>query len=181
MFVAAAWLVVDRGGLLAWIGTVLATLLLLKVLRWPSPRDPVLAVATLTVWALAWVVTWQYVVSTWEPGEVVVVEIGDGGPTVRVWVLDVSDGPIMYYDAPPDVASSLLAGVPLSVTRNGQVRHGCATAIRVDEVPEEQLQDAIGEMDDKYQHRNQATGVFYSILGARRDRVDVLVQLTPCE
>ena len=38
MFAVAAFLVIDRGGLLAWIGVVLGALLLLKVLRRPSPR-----------------------------------------------------------------------------------------------------------------------------------------------
>ncbi|NNL85150.1 MAG: hypothetical protein HKP27_05830 [Myxococcales bacterium] len=179
MLAAAAFLVVDRGGLLAWIGVVVGALLLLKILRRPSPRDTMLSVAILGTWTIAWGATWNYVVSTWESGEVVQLEVA-GEHTARVWVLDMSDGPNMYYDAPPDVANRLLAGAPLSITRNGQVRHGCATTSRVQELPEEQIQDLIDRMEEKYKGRNRATDVFYSVLGVRRDRVGLLIKLTPC-
>lgn len=180
MCVAAAVLVIDRGGLLAWIGLVLGALLLLKMLRRPSPRDTTLCVAILGIWGIAWGATWYYVVSTWESGEVVQIEVA-GGHTARVWVLDMNDGLSMYYDAPPDVASRLLEGARLSMTRDGHVRDECATASRVAELPEEQLQGLITRMEEKYEGRNTATDVFYAVLGVRRDRVGLLIELTPCE
>ena len=179
MWVAAAFLAFDRGGLLAWVGVVLGALLLLKILRRPSPRDAVLSLAALGIWAISWGAAWSYVVSTWESGEVVVVDVA-GEHTARVWVLDQSDGPLMYYDAPPDVAGRLLEGAPLSMTRNGHTRHECASASRVEDLPEEQLQELIGQLEEKYAGRNTATVVFYSVLGGRRDRVGVLIRLTPC-
>ncbi len=179
MFAAAAFLVVERGGLLAWVGAIVGVLLLLKILLRPSPRDAALSVAILGIWALSWGATWNYVKSTWESGEVVQLVI-DGEYAARVWVLDMSDGPIMYYDAPPDVASRLLAGVPLSMTRNGHVRHACASASRVQDLPEERMQDLLDEMEKKYDGGSTATQVFYSVLGGKRDRVGVLVRLIPC-
>ncbi len=179
MFVAAAALVVDRGGLLAWIGVVAALLVLLKILRWPARHDASIALATLGVWAIAWGGTWSYVVSTWESGEVVELDVA-GGHTARVWVLDMSDKPVMYYDAPPDVAGSLLAGARLTVTRNGRVSQGCADAARVDGTAEVRLQEVFSRMEEKYKERNRATEIFYSVLGGRRDRVAVLMELTPC-
>jgi len=179
MLAAAALLVFDRGGLLAWTGVALGAVVLVKILRRPSPRDTMLSVTILGIWIISWGITWGYVVSTWESGEVVQIEIA-GGHTARVWVLDTSDGPIIYYDAPPDVASRLLAGAPLSMSRNGHVSDGCATATRVQELPEEKVQDLIHRMDEKYEGRNTATTVFYSVLGGRRNRVGLLIEPTPC-
>lgn len=179
MVIAAVLLVVDRGGLLAWSGAVLGALLLLKVLLRPSPRDVLLSVATLGVWAVSWGAAWAYVVSTWESGEVVQIEVA-GGDIARVWVLDTSDGPLMYYEAPPDVANRLLAGAPLSMTRNGQVQNECANASRVEELPEEQVQDLLSQLEEKYEGRNTATAVFYAVLGVQRDRVGMLIRLAPC-
>ena len=180
LLVAAAILVIARGGLLAWLGVLVGALLLFKILRRPSPRDAWLSLAILGIWAISWGATWYYVMSSWESGEVVELEI-DGTHTARVWVLDMSEGPVMYYDAPPDVASRLLAGAPLAMTRNGEVRRECAAASRVDELPDEQVQPLIDRMEEKYEGRNTATVVFYSILGGRRDRVGLLIQLTPCQ
>lgn len=179
LFLAGAFLAVDRGGLLAWLGVALGALLGAKVLLRPASRDAVLALATLGLWAVAWVATWTYVRSTWESGEVVQLELA-GGHVARVWVIDPSDGPVMYYDAPPDAASRLLAGTSLTMTRDGQARQECATAVRADELPEERLQELYGHMEDKYQGRNTATVVFYSVLGVQRDRVGLVIRLTPC-
>jgi len=180
MAVGAAYLVVDRGGLLAWIGVVLGALVLLKVLLRPSPRDAMWSVAILGIWIASWVIAWSYVRSTWESGEVVQIEIA-GGHTARVWVLDTSEGPVMYYDAPPDVADRLLAGTSLSMTRDGHVRNECASASRVEELPDARVQDLIERMAEKYEGRNTATEVFYSVLGGKRDRVGLVIELTPCE
>jgi hypothetical protein len=179
LLLIAGYLVVERGGLIAWSGVILAGLLLVKTLRWPTSRDMMLVAATFALWASAWAMSWYYVVSMWESGEVVDVEIG-GEHTVRVWVLDMKDGPTMYYDAPPGVARSLLAGVPMSVTRAGHVQRGCASTTRVEDVSEEQALDVYRAMEEKYQGRNQATEFFYAVLGAKRNRIDVLVRLAPC-
>ncbi len=180
MLIATTLLVVDRGGLLAWVGIVLGSLLFLKFLRRPSPRDAALAAALLGIWAAAWGATWMYVVSTWESGEVVQIDVADEH-TARVWVLDTDDGPVMYYDAPPDVASSLLAGASLSVTRDGRVEDACASASRVEELPEERIQGLLEAMEEKYGSRNRATDVFYALIGVKRNRVGLVVTVVPCE
>ncbi|MDJ0788424.1 MAG: hypothetical protein QNK05_16580 [Myxococcota bacterium] len=179
LLVASAFLVVDRGGLLAWLGAVLAAGLLLKILRRPSARDALLSAGALGVWAISWGATWGYVVSTWESGEVVQLDVA-GEHTARVWVLDLSGGPIMYYDAPPEVASPLLAGEAVSMTRDGRVRDACAVAARAEDLPEDRLQDLIGRMEEKYGSRNLATTVYYSVLGVKRDRVGLVIELAPC-
>ncbi len=180
MVIAAAFLAFDRNGLLAWVGVALGALLLLKLLRWPSSRDTLLCVVAVGAWTLSWGAAWAYVVSTWESGEVVELEVASEH-TARVWVLDLSEGPLMYYDAPPDVAGRLLAGAPVSMTRGAQVRDGCAHATRVQEVPEERLRDLTRQLESKYEGLHTATTVFYVVLGGKRDRVGVLVELTACE
>ena len=179
LLLAAAFLAIDRNGLLAWLGVGLGVFLLIKCLRRPSPRDAMLAVTVIGVWAACWGAAWKYVESTWESGEVVQLEI-EGAHTARVWVLDGSDGPLMYYDAPPEAASRLLAGAPISMTRNGQLRQACAAATRVDALPKERYDALLDQMLEKYEGLNTATNVFYVVLGGKRDRVGVLVGLGPC-
>ena len=107
------------------------------------------------------------------------VEIADGD-SIRVWVIDTSDGPAMYHDAPPEVAERLLAGVPVSMTRNGRVTRACAAAAPIDALPEEQVAGLLRVMEEKYAGRNTATAVFYAVLGVRRDSVGLLLRLEPC-
>lgn len=179
MGVASVSLIVDRGGLLAWVGLALSVAVLAKALRWPSPADALTALAIASLWAGAWAATWYYVVTTWESGEVVEIEV-DGGHRARVWVLDLNDGPVMYYDAPPAIAQRLLDGAPMTVTRGQRTQSGCARAARVEDLPEARLQDALDAMSRKYRDSNRATGIFYAVLGGKRDRVDVLMSLGPC-
>ena len=179
LFVAGGFAAFDRGGLLAWIGVLLGALLLLKAWRRPSPKDAVLALAALGLWLVGWAATWQYVMSTWESGEVVQIEV-EGGHVARLWVLELNGEPHMYYDAPPEIARQLLAGAALSVERGGQIRQGCASAERVDDLPEARMQEALGLMEAKYADQNMATNVFYVVLGGRRDRVGLLMKLEPC-
>ncbi len=179
LLVAAALLVVERGGLLAWTGVVLGPLLLLKAALRPAPRDVILSIVLLGIWAASWGIAWSYVRSTWESGEVVQLEIA-GEHVARVWVIDTSDGAVMYYDAPPDVATSLLGGARLSVTRDGQVTHACAAAKPVDRMREDELQALFDRMLEKYEGRNTATDVYYVVLGVERDRVGLVIRPTPC-
>ncbi len=180
MFAAAVFLVVDRGGILAWIGVVAGALLFLKVLRWPSPRDAVTSVAVLGIWVMLWAGTWWYVRSAWESGEVLQMRIADKH-TVRVWVLDMSDGPVVYYDAPPEAAELLLRGAPLSWTRARSNTQGCAAAERVSDLSEEQALAVVKLMEEKYKGANMATNVFYLALGGKRDREGLLIRQQPCD
>ena len=180
MFAAAVFLVVDRGGILAWVGVVAGALLFLKVLRWPSPRDAVTSVSVLGIWVMLWAGTWWYVRAAWESGEVLQMRIADK-QTVRVWVLDMSDGPVVYYDAPPEAADLLLGGAPLSWTRAGHTKQGCAAVERASDLSEEQALAVVELMEEKYKGANMATNVFYLALGGKRDREGLLIRQQTCD
>jgi hypothetical protein len=182
LLVASGFLILQRGGMLAWSGALLALLLAAKVWLRPSTKDLALAVSLLTLWGLAWAAIWQYVKSEWESGEVVVIDIEtpSGRHTARVWILELNGEPTMYYDAPPRIAQQLLNGAPVAMRRNGVTVHECADASRVTEVSDEVLTKVFDRMEEKYQERNNATQIFYRMLGGERDRVPILLRLTAC-
>lgn len=175
-------LVVERGGLLAWIGLAVGLALLIKIYLRPSAVDLALSIGTAAVWALTWAGTAWFVFSTWESGEVVElsVETHDGIHTARVWALDEVDSLVLYYDAEPEIADALISGNPIRVQRQDQiVRLGDVVAIPVEDMPEDELNRLYGLMIDKYGDRNVATDVFYGLLGRSRDRVAVVVTIRP--
>ncbi len=152
----------------------------LKAAFRPAPRDAVWAVAALVLFGVAWGTVWFYVVSTWESGEVVQLTLADNH-VARVWVLDTEAGPAMYYDAPPRVAELLLASAPVTMTRNDGDVQGCARASRVEALPEARVQQLLGRMQTKYAHRNTATAVYYALLGVRRNRLGLVIEIGPCD
>ena len=64
-------LVIERGGLIAWFGLLCGALLLFKAWRKPGKHDLTFTVGVLLSCTVAWVVTHNYVISTWESGEVI--------------------------------------------------------------------------------------------------------------
>ena len=179
LLLAGVALAIDRGGLLAWLGVVLGGALLFKAVKRSGATDPVLAASVLAAWGLSWGIAWFYVQSTWESGEVVQIEV-DGGRPARVWVMDTEAGPIMYYDAPPEAAQGLLAGAPMTMVRNRALQEGCARATRLEDLPAERVQDLFGRMEQKYGEQSSATNVFYLVLGVKRDRVGLVIELAAC-
>lgn len=182
LLVASSFLILQRGGMLAWAGALLALLLAAKVWLWPSTRDLALVVSLLVLWSLTWAAIWQYVQSEWESGEVAAIRIDtpSGPHAARVWILELNDEPTMYYDAPPRIAQQLLQGARVAMSRNGVTVHACADARRVADVSDEVLTGLFARMQEKYQERNNATRIFYFVLGGQRDRVPVLLRLAPC-
>lgn len=177
--IGATLVVVERGGAIAWTTLVVAGLLLAKFWRRPAQRDLLLALALSVVAVGGWLGTRQYVINTWESGEVVelAIDLGDRVHKARLWVLDVESDPIVYYDAAPEVAQALLAGEPLGFTRAGAVSRRIPNATRVSDVPESTAAELLNAMNEKYGERNSAATLYYVLLGRPRDRIDVIVRL----
>ncbi len=177
--VVALLLSVDRGGLIAWVALLVGVALLAKTWLKPTRHDLGLGVGLAIVFALAWVGTRYYVISTWESGEVVelAIDTNKGTHIARLWVLDIETHPLVYYDAEPDVAKSLLTGKPLQFTRAGEVSTRLPRATRVDTLPEDEANLIFAAMATKYGDRMSAADVYYLMLGRSRDRVAVIVSL----
>lgn len=175
----ALLLVVDRGGVLAWATLLVGAALLAKIWFKPSRIDPGLSVGLAAVSAMAWVGTFYYVISTWESGEVVelVIDASNGAHTARVWVLDIGEHPLVYYDAEPEVAKSLLEGRPLQLTRAREVSNRIPEATRVDTLPVDEANRIFETMVNKYGDRVGAADIYYSMLGRSRDRIAVVAKL----
>ena len=177
--VVALLLVVDRGGVIAWGTFVLGGALLAKIWLKPSKSDTGWSVGMAIIPALAWVGTLYYVITTYESGEVVelAIDIGSDTHTARVWVLEIGADPVVYYEADPEVADSLLAGKPLQFTRAGEISTRIPNAELVDSLPEDEANRVLEVMGAKYGDRMTAADVYYVMLGSPRDRVAVVVTL----
>lgn len=175
---AALVLAVDRGGLIAWGTLVVAAGLLVKIWRQHTSLDLMLSVGLAVVPVLLWVATLNYVISTWESGEVVelAIPIEDGTHTVRLWVLDIGPHPLVYYDAEPKVAISLLAGKPLQFTRAGEVSTRIPKARRVETLTEDETNLILEAMATKYGDRNSAADLYYIMLGRAQDRISLIAE-----
>ena len=172
-------LILERGGLIAWVGFVVGIGLLAKIWFKPSNRDVTLGVVLLAVTGLVWIATHQYVISTWESGEVVELnfETSKGPHTARLWVMDIGDDEVVYFDAPPEAAESLLAGKPVQFERAGNVSTRTPSATPVDQLSEAEGEAVLGAMEAKYGDRNNAAIVYYALLGSPRDRIPLVARM----
>jgi len=182
LLIVAGYLVVQRGGLLAWSGVIAALLLLIKQRARPSRTDMFVVLGFTLLWTASWAAAWSYVRSTWESGEVVElsVPVSDEIQTARVWILDADGGPVMYYDAPPRIGEALLAGAPITLARGNERIEACADATPAADLPRDEMSALLGVMWAKYQERNRATDVFYVLLGVERDRIGLVVRIKEC-
>ena len=179
LLIVSALLIYHRGGGLAWFGLLLAVGLLVKAWRRPSARGWLTGLNLVAVWALAWPAVFYYVISTWETGEVVELSINttNGNHTVRTWIMESPDSLIVYYDAPIDAATALLANAPLSLARDGasvDVREYSATL--ADDLSRQRGEQVIELMSKKYGDRNTATDVYYGLLGQPKDKTGVVIE-----
>lgn len=179
MTLVALALVVDRGGVIAWGTFVLAGALLAKIWLKPSKSDTKWSVGVAIIPTLAWIGTFYYVITTYESGEVVelAIDLGADTHTARAWVLEIGTDPVVYYEADPEVAESLLAGKPLQFTRAGKKDVRIPNAKLVDSLPEGEANRVLEVMRDKYGNRMTAADIYYVMLGSPRDRVALLVTL----
>ncbi|MGI9327039.1 MAG: hypothetical protein ACR2PZ_17610 [Pseudomonadales bacterium] len=177
--VVALILLVDRGGLIAWATLIIGVALLAKIWLKPARLDLGFSVGLAVVPVLAWFGTLYYVISTWESGEVVELAINtSSGPhTARLWVLDIEETPLVYYDAEPEAAKSLLAARPLQFTRAGEVSTRIPKARKIDALPEDEANQILEAMATKYGNRNAAADYYYGLLGRSRDRVALVAHL----
>ncbi len=177
LVMAGLFLVAERGGVLAWAGFIVGALMLATSLLRPAATGMKSVLAVAMIWGLAWAGTTWYVISTWESGEVVelVIPLTDGSHTARLWVLDLDDSAIIYYDAEPQIASALLSGIPVRFKRRGKEQTLMPETSLADDVPAARMDQLFGLMTEKYEWRNTATDIFYTLLGRSRDRVAVII------
>lgn len=172
-------LIINRGGLIAWTACLTGIGLLTKSWLKPSGLDLGFAVGLAFISVLAWTVTRYYVIATWESGEVVelTVETSAGPHTARLWVMDTGADPLVYYDAEPEVAASLLAGNPVQFSRGGNVSTRFPKTQPVDTLPEDEANRIFEAMNTKYGDRVGAATIYFAMLGRSRDRVAVVTSL----
>ena len=179
----ALGLVIDRGGLIAWLTLILgAAFVAILIFRPISGIKAVVLSAMLAVIPSAlWIGTVKYVIKQWESGEVVelLIDTEQGPHTARLWVFNIDHREAVYYDADPEVAHALLAGKPLQFTRAGNVSTRIPAATRVDTLPEEQANQILESMQTKYGELNSAATIWYVMLGSPNDRIPVVVYLSP--
>lgn len=175
----ACYLVATRGGLIAWALLISAVLLLLKAWRRPAAADLIWSLTIAGTGALLWAVTFYYVITTWESGEVVelVISTSDGPHTARVWTMEIEGATFVYYDAPRAAADALLAGTPVQFTENGKVSTRIPDSTEADLLSAAQANQIMAAMTSKYGDRVAAADVFYLLLGRSTDRVAVLTKL----
>lgn len=178
---AGLYLVFSHNGLIAWFALLGGVLLLGKIWRRPTERDLALSLGLILVPVLLWAGTYYYVISSWESGEVVELEIqtSNGSLTARLWVMDIGPHPVVYYDALPEVAQSLLAGHPLRFNRAGQISIRVPQATPVEALGEEQANRIMSAMQNKYGALNDAAVLYYLMLGRAADRVALVATLVP--
>ena len=176
----AVGVLVYRGGLIAWVGLFLAIGLLAKVVLRPSGNELGLSIVLALGSAIAWAGAWYYVISTYESGEVVelAIDTGDGeSHTARLWVFELAGDPTVYFDANPRAAESLLAGRPLSFTRDGVTSTLTPNARKAESLTEQEVSAAFAAMGSKYGERMRAADIYYVLLGLPRNRTSLVVRL----
>ena len=72
------------------------------------------------------------------------------------------------------------SSIELCALSGREPSRGCAVASRVDDLPEERYQALYAVMMDKYAKQSSGTNVFYAVLGGRRDRVGLLLEIGTC-
>ena len=173
----ALFLAIDRGGLFAWSLLLASTGLLIKIRLKPSKRDLALSIGLATGAGLIWASVLYYVISTYESGEVVelAIQTHQGTHSARLWVLDIGTKLVVYYDAEPHVAKSLLSGQPAQLTRAGTTSTCTPQANPVDALPKAEAERLLAVMETKYGNRMKAADVYYLVLGRPRDRAALVV------
>lgn len=177
--IVALTLVIDRGGLIAWSVFIVSVIFFYRFHLKPSRLDLGMSIGLALFSLLAWIGTFYYVITTYESGEVVELDIHTENElrTARLWVFEIGAELVVYIDAVPDVANSLLAGRPLQLRREGQVSTRIPRASQIELLAEENANLVMAAMETKYQDRMTASTVYYLFLGRPRDRIALVVEL----
>ena len=176
---ASAYLIYQRGGVLAWLGAVLGAGLLLKALLRPAPTDLPVALTLSTMWMISWAAIFYYVISTWETGEVIelTIELPEGNHVARTWIIEAPEALILYYDAPATAGAALVSGAPIKVKRgNEPFLFSQYSAAEVKDMQESEINAVLALMAKKYGDLNDAADIYYGFLGRSRDRIGIVVK-----
>ncbi len=182
LLASGAVLLVERGGLFAWAGTLAGIGLLIKILARPSAADSKISALALTAFATAWIVTYLSIVLIWETGEIAElhVETSTGVNTTRVWVLDFEGDTVIFYDAEPEDAASLRGDPKISVTRRStEIEYAQVQVISAEAAPAEAINRIYEGWHEKYGNRNLVTPVYSLMFGRSRTKEAFVITLTP--
>ncbi len=174
-------IVAQRGGLVFWTALVVTAAWAGKILVRPGGRDLAVIIGIGALTAMSWGGISAWVFSTWESVEVVTVEVPMEGrvQTVRTWIMDERDPPWIIYDADANVADALLAGTNISVIRNGITTPYAVDVSLYDEMTPEESAPLFDEYMSKYGEVDFINNVFYGLLGRKRGRVVLILELQP--
>ena len=176
-------IVAQRNGLVFWTALVVTVAWAGKILVRPGSRDLAVIIRIGALTAMSWGGITAWVFSTWESVDVVTVEVPLDGPlngevqTVRTWIMDGHDQPWIIYDADAHVAEALLAGTTISVTRNGLTTPYAVNVSLYEEMTPEETEPLLAEYLAKYGEVDFINNVFYGLLGRKRGREVLILQL----
>ncbi len=181
MMILFTAIVAQRGGLVFWTALVVSAAWAGKILVRPGGWDLAVIIGIGTLTAMSWGGISAWVFSTWESVEVVTVDVPMEGrvQTVRTWIMDERDPPWIIYDADANVADALLAGTNISVTRNGITTPYAVDVSLYDEMTPEESAPLFDEYMSKYGEVDFINNVFYGLLGRKRGRVVLILELQP--
>ncbi len=159
-----------QGGALAWLGAGLGSLFVAKSILIPSARDRLAVGVVWGIWLLAWPAIFFYVVSVWEQGEVVELSIQAGEKThsVRTWVMDDEESPVVFYDAPGSVVQDWIDAERIQVKRGAETSAFRPSTVLASELPEADVERVTALVEQKY-----------GALGRTPDRVTLVIWLMP--
>ena len=175
-------LLMERGGVFAWLATIVGIALLINIFARPSDTDVRTSVVGLVAVAAAWIVTYLAVIVTWETGEIAElhVETPAGVSTTRVWVLDFDGDTVIFYDAEPEDAAILRGDPKISVTREDvDIEYSQIEVIGAEEAAAEEVLRVYEGWNEKYGNRNLATPVYSLMFGRSRTKEAFIITLTP--
>jgi len=174
-------LVVERGGGFGWSGGVIGIALLVKVYARPSRFDLKISISIAAILSVICAGTLYLVRSTWESGEVVElrVDLPTGVHIARVWVLNIDESIVVYYDAEPDIVATLISDPQISVIREGELIGFSNVQVRPTEiVPVAEVNQIFQMWEEKYGRRTQASVVYSLMFGRSRDKEAMILTLT---
>ena len=179
MILLLAAIVAQRNGLVFWTALVVTMAWAIKTLVRPGSRDLAVIIGIGALTAMSWAGISAWVFSTWESGDVVTVEVPLDGDvqTVRTWIMDDSSVPWIIYDADAHVADTLLAGTNINVTRDGITTPYAVNVSLYDEMTTEESAPLFAEYLAKYGEIDFINNVFYGLLGRKRGRVVLILEL----
>ncbi len=179
LILAFTIIIAIRGGLVFWAALLMTAAWAVKTVMRPGGRDLAGVMSIGVLAAISWAGISAWVFSTWESVEVVTVAVPmEGGEqTVRTWIMDEREHPWIIYDADANVADALLAGANISVTRDGITTPYAVDVSLYDEMTPEESAPLFDEYLAKYGEVDFINNVFYGLLGRKRGRVVLILEL----